>query len=160
MKRLCCLFISCFLMGVFVLPMNTGAQSVKKLSDSAKLSGDWWLKPMLPSDTVTGHLPNINLDLPGHKFKGFTGCNQMSGSFKILRDGIIFDKEITLTKIACEGYNEKDFIANLLRVTRYELKDGILTLLIDKTPISKWVRKTTTETVGVRKNFTQNPKKK
>jgi heat shock protein HslJ len=149
MKRLFCLLLICFLTGELASPVNADAQARKRLGDSAKLSGNWWLKPVLPSDTVTGKLPNLSLDLLKRKFKGFTGCNEMSGSFRVRGDGIVFDKDIKVTKVACEGYNEKDFIANLLRVTRYELKNGILILLIDKTPISNWVRKTTTETVAI-----------
>lgn len=135
----------------FVWSCSSAQRTSKAPSDSSQLSGDWWLLPVLPSDTVTGHLPKIHFDLAKQKFNGFTGCNQMSGSFRILADGISFDKNITTTRMACEGYNEKDFIANLLRTTRYELKNGILVFLIDKTPVSKWVRKTTVETVALRK---------
>jgi heat shock protein HslJ len=147
MKRLlACLLLFCFLWG------NINAQGTSKTpSDSSQLSGNWWLLPVLPSDTATGHLPNISFDLAKRKFSGFSGCNQISGSFLIAGDGISFDKNMTMTKMACEGYNEKDFIANLLRVTRYELKNGVLLLLIDKTPVSKWVRKTNVETVALKK---------
>jgi heat shock protein HslJ len=147
MKRLFAyLLFFCFLWS------NTNAQVVSKaLSDSSQLSGDWWLLPVLPSDTVTGHLPKINFDLSKQRFSGFTGCNQISGSFRIAGDVISFDKNLTMTRMACEGYNEKDFIANLLRITHYELKNGVLVFLINKTPVSKWVRKTTVETVALRK---------
>jgi heat shock protein HslJ len=144
MKRL----FSSFLL-ICLLNINANAQAVPKIStDSALLAGDWWLLPVLPSDTATGHLPKINFDLAKQRFSGFTGCNQMSGSFRVAANGITFDKNMTLTRMACEGYNEKDFIANLLRITRYELKNGVLVFSIEKTPISKWVRKTTVETVA------------
>lgn len=140
MKRLfSCLLIAC----ITFFSTGTTAQTTKQRAiDETKLSGDWWLLPVFPSDTVTGHIPNISFDLSKRKFKGFTGCNEMSGSFIMKGDALSFDKDITSTKIACEGFNEKDFIANLLRVDHYQIKDGMLVLLIDKAPIAKWVRKT------------------
>lgn len=138
MKRL--LFVSLFACFFGTGDINAQA-SRQNEADSASLSGEWFLQPVLESDTATGRLARINFDLVRKRFKGFTGCNQMNGAFGIKGDGIFFDKDITVTRIACAGYNEKDFIVNLLRVTRYQLKDGVLSLLIDKTPVSKWIRK-------------------
>jgi heat shock protein HslJ len=111
-------------------------------TDPSVISGEWFLQPVLPSDTATGHIPTVSFDLSKKKFKGFTGCNEMSGTFLVSGDALSFDKDITTTKVACEGFNEKEFIANLLRVDHYKIKEGVLILLIDKTPISKWMRKT------------------
>lgn len=131
------LFFACIFLS------HAGAQAGKKTApDPGVISGEWFLQPVLPSDTVTGRIPNINFDLAKKKFKGFTGCNDMSGSFQASGDVLSFDKDIVTTKIACGGFNEKDFIANMLRVDHYQLKDGVLVLLIDKTPISRWLRKT------------------
>ncbi|MES2329615.1 MAG: META domain-containing protein [Bacteroidota bacterium] len=131
------LFFACIFLN------HAGAQTGKKtIPDPADISGEWFLQPVLPSDTATGHIPKINFDLTKKKFKGFTGCNDMSGNFQASGDALSFDKDIITTKIVCEGFNEKDFIANLLRVDHYQLKDGVLILLIDKTPISKWLRRT------------------
>lgn len=119
------------------------AQSVsaRQVNDSARIAGDWYLQPALPSDTATGRIPNISFDLSKKTFKGFTGCNQMNGSFSILFNTITFHTDLTLTKMACEGFNEKEFMTNLLRVNQYKITDGMLILMIDKTPISKWMRK-------------------
>lgn len=126
----------------FVFAVNANAQTDKKqAADSARITGDWFLQPVLPSDTATGHVPTLSFDLSAKRFTGFTGCNRMSGSFKILGDAIQFDKDITLTKMACEGFNEKEFISNLLRVDHFQYREGMLILLINKTPISKWMRR-------------------
>ncbi len=140
MKRL---FLYFLLACTVFFSTRTTAQIIKQQAiDETKISGEWWLLAVLPSDTVTGHIPNISFDLSKKKFKGFTGCNGMSGSFMVKGDALSFDKDIISTKIACEGFNEKDFIANLLRVDHYQIKDGVLIFLIDKSPISKWTRKT------------------
>lgn len=105
------------------------------------IAGEWFLQPVLPSDTAAGHIPVLNFDLAKKTFKGFTGCNDMSGRFVVSGDALSFDKDIISTKVICEGFNEKEFIANFLRVDHYQVKEGVLILLIDKTPISKWMRK-------------------
>ncbi|MES2371461.1 MAG: META domain-containing protein [Bacteroidota bacterium] len=128
--------------GMLFTQQNAFAQTGKKeVTEPAMIAGDWFLQPVLPSDTAAGHIPAISFDLAKKKFKGFTGCNNMSGSFIVSGDALSFDKDITTTKVVCEGFNEKEFIANLLRVDHYQIKEGILILLIDKTPISKWMRK-------------------
>ena len=66
----------------------------------------------------------------------------MSGSFTLAANQLLFDKSINFSKKDCEGYNEKEFLANLLRVDNFKIKDStILQLLIGQTPISEWSRK-------------------
>jgi heat shock protein HslJ len=132
--------LKCLLL--LTLITSVKAQSDRKvMNDSANVSGDWFLQPVLPSDTATGRIPSLSFDLGKKTFKGFTGCNQMNGSFRIVGNEIMFNKDISVTKIACEGFNEKEFITNLLRVDHYQFRDGLLILLINKTPISKWMRR-------------------
>jgi heat shock protein HslJ len=113
----------------------------RQTGDSAALAGEWYLQPVLASDTAAGKLPVLRFNLAQKKFTGFTGCNQMSGAFRIVSDQLQFDKDITVTKIECEGYNEKEFLINLLRVDHYKIREGVLWLMIGQAPISKWMRK-------------------
>ncbi len=110
-------------------------------TDSTNLNGDWILMPVLASDTATGKMPFIHFSVGDKKFTGFTGCNRMSGNCMIGNGSLSFSQQIITTKMLCEGYNEKEFIANLLRVTSYKIQDGVLTLMADQTPLSKWTRK-------------------
>gem|GEM_PF-228018 len=110
-------------------------------TDSTNLNGTWILVPVLPSDTVTGKMPFIHFTVGDNRFTGFTGCNQMSGNCIMRGNNLSFSRQIITTKMLCEGYNEKEFIANLLRVTSFKIKDGVLTLMADQTPLSKWTRK-------------------
>lgn len=134
-----------FIALIFMMGSRVVAQANPKkiIIDSAGLAGEWWLQPALPSDTATGHIPYIVFNLEQKTFKGFTGCNQMSGKFRVSANVIAFDRNVSLTRVACEGYNEKEFVANLLRVNGYQISDGVLTLTINKNPISRWARKTT-----------------
>lgn len=122
-------------------PANTQKQARKNM-DSVTLAGDWYLRPVLPSDTAAGKLPMLRFELGTRKFSGSTGCNQMNGSFNLSADVLSFDKNISFSKKDCEGYNEKEFLTNLLRVDHYKIKDSsVLQLLIGQTPVSEWGRK-------------------
>lgn len=114
---------------------------IKKV-DTISLAGNWYLRPVLPSDTFAGKLPMLRFEPGKRKFSGFTGCNQISGGFEFELDQLQFSKDIVVTKMACEGYNEKEFLSNLLRVDHFKIKDSsILQLLIGQTPVSEWSRK-------------------
>jgi len=104
------------------------------------------LQPVLASDTATGKIPTISFDLKKHTFTGNTGCNEMSGIFKLKADSLAFTEQIVATKITCQGYNEKAFLDNLFNTNRYQIKDGVLELMYNETILSKWVRHADTTT--------------
>jgi heat shock protein HslJ len=107
----------------------------------ANLSGKWWLVPVLPSDTSTGHLPEIDFDVQLARFSGSTGCNRMSGSFLVTDTSLHFSDKIITTRMACVGYNETAFLKNLLRIDGYEFKQEMLILTVGGVEVSRWTRK-------------------
>ncbi len=109
--------------------------------DSTTLNGEWFLQPVLPSDTATGRIPTLVINLNKSSFSGNTGCNRMSGTFTRTDTSFQFSDKIMLTKMACPGYNEKEFIESLLRATRYKFDNGVLVFLQDMTELSRWTRK-------------------
>ncbi len=111
------------------------------IPDSLTLNGEWFLQPVLPSDTATGRIPTLVINLKKQTFTGNTGCNRMSGSFVATDTSFRFNENIALTKMACVGYNEKEFIESLHRTTRYKFDNGVLILMQDMTELSKWTRK-------------------
>ncbi|MBN9296468.1 MAG: META domain-containing protein [Filimonas sp.] len=113
------------------------------------LSGTWYLKPALPSDTITGRFPKISFTLTAQTFTGFTGCNSMAGSFKKDGSDLVFGKNIISTKMACIGYNERAFLENLLKTNNYSIEEGILLLKSDNVILSTWSR--TMDTSKIRK---------
>lgn len=105
------------------------------------LKGEWYLVPVLASDTATGKYPTINFSTAKGTFTGNTGCNRMSGSFKRTDSSLVFNENIMLTKIMCTGYNEAAFIKTLLSTNRYKRDDSILILMFNQTELSRWTRK-------------------
>jgi len=78
------------------------------------------------------------------KFAGNTGCNDLSGSFFIMKDSLAFNEHVIATRKMCQGYNEKAFIDNLIKTNHYKIVDGVLQLMNDQTILSKWTRKSDT----------------
>lgn len=112
--------------------------------DTTTLGGLWYLQPILPSDTATGKIPTLDLNLKKSRFSGNTGCNTMHGEFWFSRtdSSLSFSDKMNMTRMSCPGYNEPAFIKSLRSAGRYRLRDGVLTLLSDdNTELSHWVRK-------------------
>jgi len=116
--------------------------AVKVTLSDTTIAGNWYLMPVMPSDTAAGKIPQIKFDLSANSFSGNTGCNAMSGKFIIKGDALSFDTHVVSTKMACPGFNEKIFLENLLKTNRYEIKDGILQFMYNTTILSKWSRHT------------------
>ena len=122
------------------------ATSLSGPADTTTLGGTWYLQPVLASDTATGKRPFLVFDLAKTRFSGNTGCNNMHGTFWFSKEdsSLSFSDKITLTKMACEGYNELSFLKSLRSTGRYRLQQGVLTLFADDhAELSHWTRKPT-----------------
>jgi heat shock protein HslJ len=111
------------------------------MKDTTTLAGNWFLQPVLTSDTATGTIPRLQFNLNSRRFTGHTGCNNMSGTFNFTDTSMSFNKDIVSTKMACVGYNEKAFLENLLRTNTYKLENGMLILMFGEQELSRWTRK-------------------
>jgi heat shock protein HslJ len=120
------------------------AARIATAPDTTTLGGSWFLQPVLPSDTATGKVPTLELNLDKSRFLGNTGCNMMHGEFWFSKtdSSLSFSDKISITRMACPGYNEPAFIKSLRSAGRYRLRNGVLTLLSDdNAELSHWVRK-------------------
>src|SRR3954468_18566744 len=104
------------------------------------LDGKWQLIPALPSDTATGRIPTLNFILDSKRVAGNTGCNNFSGTFIIDKNSLTFNHDFVSTKMACPGYDEAAFERSLLRTNNYEINGDTLSLKVNQTPLSYWVR--------------------
>jgi heat shock protein HslJ len=111
-----------------------------KIADTS-LNGEWFLLPVLASDTAAGRYPTIKFNVAKGTFTGNTGCNRMNGTFKRTDSSLTISERIMLTKMACPGYNEPAFIKTLLSTNRYKREDSVLVLMFNKTELSRWTRK-------------------
>ena len=121
-----------------------GLPQAMRNPDTTSLAGEWYLQPVLESDTATGKLPWIQFDLVKSKFIGNTGCNAIRGDFWFSRNdsSLSFGDKLATTRMACPGYNEPAFLKSLRNTSRYRLHMGTLTLVgDDNMEISRWRRK-------------------
>ena len=113
----------------------------KHYADTVSLKGSWYLQPMLASDTATGKIPELHINLAAQTFTGNTGCNTMRGSFQKSDSSLVFNQNIVTTKMFCSGYDEAAFVRSLLRTNRYRFENDVLVLMFDATELSRWTRK-------------------
>lgn len=105
------------------------------------LNGEWFLQPVLASDTATGTFPSIKFDVARGTFTGHTGCNKMSGSFRHTDSTLTINDQIKVAEKVCTGYNEAAFLKNLLNTNRCKREGAVLILMFDQTELSRWTRK-------------------
>ncbi len=105
------------------------------------LNGEWFLQPVLASDTAAGKFPSIKFNVAKGTFTGHTGCNRMNGTFKRTDTSLTINEHIDLTKMVCPGFNEAAFLKTLLNTNRYKKEGDVLVLMFDQTQLSRWTRK-------------------
>ncbi|HTE12426.1 MAG TPA: META domain-containing protein [Chitinophagaceae bacterium] len=113
----------------------------KRDTVTTSLNGRWYLQPVLASDTATGKIPFLQINLSAGTFTGNTGCNNMNGSFQKTDSSFVFNQRVITTKILCTGYDEASFMRSLLHTNRYKFEKGELVLMFDATELSRWTRK-------------------
>jgi copper homeostasis protein (lipoprotein) len=97
------------------------------------LETQWVLTDLTGLSTVksglTGEAPTLMFDQLQSRVSGFAGCNRYFGAFRISADGGIRISNIGSTKMACDDMRlERDFLAALENVDRFEVKDDQLFL--------------------------------
>jgi heat shock protein HslJ len=111
--------------------------------DTTTLGGRWYLQPVLPSDTATGKIPWLDLNLALSSFSGNTGCNSMHGKFYFSKadNSLAFSDKIAISKMACPGFNELAFLKSLRNTARFKLRrDTLIFTGDDHSELSRWIR--------------------
>ncbi|MBW3468907.1 META domain-containing protein [Arthrospiribacter ruber] len=96
------------------------------------LTGNNWVLSTLMGKSLDGNLfssglPFLNFMDEG-RLAGFTGCNNFNGSFNLESAGISLDPG-AMTRKACPGNGEDQFIDALKKVNNYKVSKNKLTLL-------------------------------
>lgn len=87
----------------------------------------------------TERSPSLTFSLANGRFSGFGGCNEIMGEFTIDKNNLKIIR-IGGTKMNCpNGSAENLFLSSLHQVNQYQLKDGQLTLLRDKSEVLVFV---------------------
>lgn len=85
----------------------------------------------------SGGLPTLDF-LEGGNLAGFAGCNNFSGGFSLEGTGIKLDPG-AITRKACPGGGEDEFISSLNKVKNFTVGKEKLTLLDGATELMSFV---------------------
>ena len=128
----------------FLILLLGGCSSTSTLNPLSLLMGNKWELSSLmggaiaPGKFETG-LPNLSF-LEGGKLSGFAGCNNFSGGFSLEGSGIQLDPG-AMTRMACPGTGESEFIAALGKVKNFTVGKEKLTLMDGATELMSFIPK-------------------
>lgn len=120
------------LLSLIVVMSFASCSSVGNLNPMSLLTGNNWVlsslmgKALDPANFLNG-LPSLGF-LDGGGLTGFTGCNNFNGNFSLDGTKINLDPG-AMTKKACEGSGENDFLGALSQVSNFKVAKNKLTLL-------------------------------
>ena len=117
---------------LIVLLSFSSCSSISNLNPLSLLTGNNWVLSSLlggglDASKFTSGLPFLNF-MDGGKLAGFTGCNNFSGSFQIDGTSLNLDPG-AMTKKACKGGGEDQFISLLIQAKNFKVAKDKLTLL-------------------------------
>lgn len=107
------------------------------VTPDALLGAEWRVTHVENNATVEGHQPTIQFGSDG-SLNGTGGCNRFFGPYETSSGGIHIGPAAA-TQMACidsaVSETESRFFAVLERVTRFEVKDGKLSLIAGEQPV-------------------------
>lgn len=109
------------------------------------LKAKWALQSLTGQSDVgslfnNGKLPFLQFDTDAMRVTGNSGCNNLSGAFKLLGGGKIDLGQMAMTKMACPGNGEQVFMNALNQVTDFKVSSNVLSLLNGKDELMKLVK--------------------
>ncbi len=121
-----------------------GCSSSASLNPLSLLMGNKWeLSTMMGAAIAPGkfnaELPYLSF-LEGGKLAGYAGCNNFSGGFSLEDTGIKLDPG-AMTRMACQGSGEDEFISALGKAKNFKVGKDKLTLMDGATELMSFIPK-------------------
>lgn len=129
----------CFL---FVLILLVGCKTTKVSQTDINIipEGEWVMQSMhqkpVSVDYFGRSVPKLTF-LDSAAFSGTTGCNRFMATYKNTSENFTI-KMGPMTKMACPGGGEKDFVNTIAQVNRVDIENGVLTFYKDDTRLMKF----------------------
>lgn len=136
MKKLQLLSIS------FLILILSSCASTPKINPLNLLTGNSWeLVNLVGADLgqFSNGKPTLNF-LEGGRLAGYAGCNNFSGGFLLEGANLQLDPG-AMTKKACEGVGEDQFIRAIQKVNSFQVAKDKLTLLEGASEVMSFVPK-------------------
>lgn len=118
--------------------------SLNQINPLSLLTGNSWALSSLMGKSpdlsqFTDGVPSLNF-LDGGKLAGFTGCNNLSGSFALEGSAIKLDPG-AITRKSCPGTGEQDFLEALSKVGNLKIEKDKLTFLDGEEELMRFIPK-------------------
>ena len=120
------------------LPVENSPQTAQALEGTywrlAELDG----RPAVPG--ISGREAYIRLTAQGERMGGSTGCNGISGTYRVEGDRLRFPQPISSTRMACPAVMEQErmFFEALAAAERFEIAGGRLVLYGGGRPLARF----------------------
>lgn len=109
----------------------TYSRKENEMKNKNTLNNTWQLKEInskaVEPDNYMKGLPQITLNTDSYTYNGHAGCNLINGKFKTEGNKITVLPG-PMTRMACPGNGEDEFVEALLNVTSYTVTGNLLTL--------------------------------
>lgn len=129
--------------GLLVLVLGGCSSSASLKPFSLLTEKNWTLTTLMGSgidlNKFSSGVPTLDF-LEGGRLSGFAGCNNFSGEFSLEGTGIKLDPG-AMTRKACPGGGEDEFISALNRVKNFTVTKEKLTLLDGATELMSFIPK-------------------
>lgn len=131
------------LLGLLILFAGS-CGSTAKLNPLSSLVGKTWVLTSLMGGELdlgkfTAGAPTLNF-LEGGNLAGFAGCNNFSGGFSLEGTDLKLDPG-AITKKACPGTGEDEFLSALEKVKNLKVEKEKLTLMDGSTELMSFISK-------------------
>lgn len=128
----------------FCILLVAGCHSTSPLNPLSLLSGHTWELTALSGQDIDsvkfpGRKPTLTFVEEG-RLSGFAGCNNFSGGYSLDEDSLNLIPG-AMTKMACPGSGEDEFIRALVKVTNFKIEKEKLTLMDGTTELMSFVSK-------------------
>ena len=128
--------IKTFFAGAFFLLLLAACTAARNGAAAGNnLDGAWTLSVFEPAQKKTlselfgARIAELQFDSKTMKISGTTGCNRFTGTYTADTANLLFSQNLALTRMACAGYDEAQFVNALKRINRYQLIEGQLELM-------------------------------
>jgi heat shock protein HslJ len=125
------------------IPFFSGCIGSSNLANPNLLLGKTWILSSLKTNPALGEfnlgVPTLSF-LEGDRLAGFAGCNSFSGTFSLDGSELMLDRG-AMTKKACQGTGENEFVASLEKVNSFKVEKGKLTLMENTLELMSFIPK-------------------
>ncbi len=123
-------------LSILISLILAGCSSTEKSIPQSILLNDIWVLGSLNGQTISSNefpnqFPQLEFNDSAKSLTGFTGCNNLRGTYKINENEITFSPFAT-TKMYCQGVNENEFLHAMEGINNYKIENLKLYLYKDE----------------------------